>query len=158
VTSPRLQNPATLLQPEIGQSIFSEYFLQFVLILSLHLRTGVDLMPSDFQSVLYKFPVSLFNLLLHELHIYIFPFTQDNIEFRLSRLLIIDNDCVVGLLHRVVVGDVANLSEEHASSIFNVGALHYGYKYQSSVAQAVSHWLPTAAARVQTRVWSCGIL
>jgi hypothetical protein len=27
-----------------------------------------------------------------------------------------------------------------------------------SIAQAVSRWLPTAAARVQTRVWSCGIL
>jgi hypothetical protein len=27
----------------------------------------------------------------------------------------------------------------------------------SAIAQAVSRWLPTAAARVQTRVWSCGI-
>jgi hypothetical protein len=27
-----------------------------------------------------------------------------------------------------------------------------------AVAQAVRRWLPTAAARVQTRVWSCGIL
>jgi hypothetical protein len=27
-----------------------------------------------------------------------------------------------------------------------------------AIAQAVSHRLPTAAARVQTRVWSCGIL
>jgi hypothetical protein len=27
-----------------------------------------------------------------------------------------------------------------------------------AIAQAVSRWLPTAAARVQTRVWSCGIL
>jgi hypothetical protein len=26
------------------------------------------------------------------------------------------------------------------------------------IAQAVSRWLPTTAARVQTRVWSCGIL
>jgi hypothetical protein len=25
------------------------------------------------------------------------------------------------------------------------------------IAQAVSRWLPTAAARVQTRVWPCGI-
>jgi hypothetical protein len=28
----------------------------------------------------------------------------------------------------------------------------------NAIAQAVSRWLPTAAARVQTRVWSCGIL
>jgi ABC-type proline/glycine betaine transport system substrate-binding protein len=27
-----------------------------------------------------------------------------------------------------------------------------------ATAQAVSRWLPTAAARVQTWVWSCGIL
>jgi hypothetical protein len=27
-----------------------------------------------------------------------------------------------------------------------------------AIAQAVSQLLPTAAARVQTRVWSCGIL
>jgi hypothetical protein len=27
-----------------------------------------------------------------------------------------------------------------------------------AIAQAVSRRLPTAAARVQTRVWSCGIL
>jgi hypothetical protein len=27
-----------------------------------------------------------------------------------------------------------------------------------AIAQAVSRWLPTAAARVQNRVWSCGIL
>jgi hypothetical protein len=27
-----------------------------------------------------------------------------------------------------------------------------------AIAQAVSSWLPTAAARVQTRVWYCGIL
>jgi hypothetical protein len=26
-----------------------------------------------------------------------------------------------------------------------------------AIAQAVSRWLPTAAARIQTRVWSCGI-
>jgi hypothetical protein len=26
-----------------------------------------------------------------------------------------------------------------------------------SIAQAVSRWLPTAAARVRARVWSCGI-
>jgi hypothetical protein len=33
-----------------------------------------------------------------------------------------------------------------------------GYAVGSPIAQAVSCWLPTAAARVQTRVWSCGIL
>jgi hypothetical protein len=27
----------------------------------------------------------------------------------------------------------------------------------SAIAQAVSRWLPTAAARVRARVWSCGI-
>jgi hypothetical protein len=27
----------------------------------------------------------------------------------------------------------------------------------SAIAQAVSSWLPTAAARVQTRIWSSGI-
>jgi hypothetical protein len=26
-----------------------------------------------------------------------------------------------------------------------------------AIAQAVSRWLPTAAARVRARVWSCGI-
>jgi hypothetical protein len=35
-----------------------------------------------------------------------------------------------------------------------------GLKYAvgRAIAQAVSRWLPTAAARIQTRVWSCGIL
>jgi hypothetical protein len=29
--------------------------------------------------------------------------------------------------------------------------------FGSAIAQAVSRWLPTAAARIQTRVWSSGI-
>jgi hypothetical protein len=32
------------------------------------------------------------------------------------------------------------------------------YPHGRSIAQAVSRQLPTAAARVQTRVWLCGIL
>jgi hypothetical protein len=32
------------------------------------------------------------------------------------------------------------------------------YSEGRAVAQAVSRQLPTSAARVQTRVWSCGIL
>jgi hypothetical protein len=41
---------------------------------------------------------------------------------------------------------------------------HHGLQMESvtsrhgrAIAQAVSRWLPTAAARVQTRVWSSGI-
>jgi hypothetical protein len=36
--------------------------------------------------------------------------------------------------------------------------LHYlGYEKGRAIAQAVSRWLPTAAARVRSRVWSSGI-
>jgi hypothetical protein len=39
------------------------------------------------------------------------------------------------------------------------GVVIYGRPYGRAIAQAVSRWLPNAAARVQTRVvWSCGIL
>jgi hypothetical protein len=38
----------------------------------------------------------------------------------LSRWLIIDVGCVLGLLHRVDVGNVADVSEVHAPSIFSV--------------------------------------
>jgi hypothetical protein len=31
-------------------------------------------------------------------------------------------------------------------------------QFDTNIGQAVSRRLPTAAARVQTRVWSCGIL
>jgi hypothetical protein len=37
-------------------------------------------------------------------------------------------------------------------------SLHFSNKLTGrAIAQAVSRWVPTAAARVQTRVWSCGI-
>jgi hypothetical protein len=53
-------------------------------------------------------------------------------------------------------------SEFHNSTYFNIypntfcnWLKHYKGR---AIAQAVSRRLPTAAARVQTRVWSCGIL
>jgi hypothetical protein len=33
----------------------------------------------------------------------------------------------------------------------------YPYGHGRAIAQAVSRWVPTAAARVRARVWSCGI-
>jgi hypothetical protein len=36
--------------------------------------------------------------------------------------------------------------------------LYYAIVLGRAIAQAVSRRLPTAAARVQTRVWSCGIV
>jgi hypothetical protein len=36
-------------------------------------------------------------------------------------------------------------------------SLIYLKKKGRAIAQAVSRWLPTAAARVRARVWSCGI-
>jgi hypothetical protein len=41
-------------------------------------------------------------------------------DFRLSRWLIIDVNYVLGLLHSMIVGDVPDLSEVHAASIFKV--------------------------------------
>jgi hypothetical protein len=41
-----------------------------------------------------------------------------------------------------------------------VNPARLGTKYDCggrAIAQAVSHWLPTAAARVRSRVWSSGI-
>jgi hypothetical protein len=46
---------------------------------------------------------------------YAFPF-----DFRLPRWLITDVNSVLGLLHRVLVGDVVDVSEVHAASIFRV--------------------------------------
>jgi hypothetical protein len=34
---------------------------------------------------------------------------------------------------------------------------HYATRHERAIAQAVSCWLPTAAAQVRARVWSCGI-
>jgi hypothetical protein len=34
----------------------------------------------------------------------------------------------------------------------------HGRAIAQAVSRSVSRWLPIAAARVQTRVWSCGIL
>jgi hydrogenase/urease accessory protein HupE len=42
------------------------------------------------------------------------------IEFRLSWWLIIDVNSVLGLLHCVVVGNVANVSEVHTASSFRI--------------------------------------
>jgi hypothetical protein len=41
-------------------------------------------------------------------------------DFRLSLWLLIEVNSVLGLLHRVVVGDVVDVSEVHAGSIFIV--------------------------------------
>jgi hypothetical protein len=41
-------------------------------------------------------------------------------DFRLSWQLIGDVNCVLGLLHRVVMGDVAEVSEVRAASIFRI--------------------------------------
>jgi hypothetical protein len=46
---------------------------------------------------------------------------------------------------------------------YTYGLLHtdindsLNYWFGRAIAQAVSRWLPTTAARVQARVWSCGI-
>jgi hypothetical protein len=47
---------------------------------------------------------------------YAFPFT----DIGLPRWLITDVNSVLGLLHRVVVGDVADVPEGHAASILRV--------------------------------------
>jgi hypothetical protein len=36
-------------------------------------------------------------------------------------------------------------------------AVEVSFSLGRTIAQAVSRWLPTAAARVRARVWSCGI-
>jgi hypothetical protein len=36
-------------------------------------------------------------------------------------------------------------------------AVQYPSQVGRTIAQAVSRWLPTAAARIRARVWSCGI-
>jgi hypothetical protein len=50
----------------------------------------------------------------------------------------------------------------HRSVLLNNDCYHPVVVYVKlggrAIAQAVSRRLPTAAARVQTRVWSCGIL
>jgi hypothetical protein len=37
------------------------------------------------------------------------------------------------------------------------GVFSVSLKTDRAIAQAASRWLPTAAARVRARVWSCGI-
>jgi hypothetical protein len=44
----------------------------------------------------------------------------------------------------------------HIQNILNFTVTLNAHKGRA-IAQAVSRWLPTAAARVQTRVWSSGI-
>jgi hypothetical protein len=41
-------------------------------------------------------------------------------DFRLSQRLIIDVNSVLGLLHRVDVGDITDVSKVHAASIISV--------------------------------------
>jgi hypothetical protein len=52
-----------------------------------------------------------------------------------------------------------NLSSRVDSDIFGQKILHslWNPKIGGAIAEAVSRWLPTAAARVQSRVWSSGI-
>jgi hypothetical protein len=48
--------------------------------------------------------------------------------------------------------------DERKSSIWEFPILHvYTYPLGRAIAQAVSRWLPTAVAQVQTHVRSCGI-
>jgi hypothetical protein len=49
---------------------------------------------------------------------------------------------------------LSDISEILAKRIWAVSNMGLG----RAIAQAVSRLLPTAAVRVQTRVWSCGIL
>jgi hypothetical protein len=42
--------------------------------------------------------------------------------------------------------------------VFKYAIIMFADHSGRAIAQAVSRRLPTAAARVQTRVWSCGIL
>jgi hypothetical protein len=51
---------------------------------------------------------------------------NNNIHFRLSLWLIIDVYYVLRLLHRVVVDNVADISEVHAASIFRDGHVDSG--------------------------------
>jgi hypothetical protein len=104
-------------------------------------------MPLYFQSVLYTLPLSLFNFLLHELPIYISPFTPDKCDIMILGLL--DSQLLVMILflvflHHMVVGDVADLSEGHDASIFRVEALYYEYKERSSVLYNFLHFPVTA--------------
>jgi hypothetical protein len=58
-------------------------------------------------------------------------------------------------------GSVANLWEHgnrHSSSIkLLTSSMTIIFAKGRAIAQAVCRWLPTAAARVRARVWSCGI-
>jgi hypothetical protein len=45
-----------------------------------------------------------------------------------------------------------------STSFLSPKQLQSAFLQGRAIAQAISHLLPTAAARVQTRVWSCGIL
>jgi hypothetical protein len=52
----------------------------------------------------------------------------------------------------------SNLMEDILSIHYNCTLSAVTHKLGRAIAQAVSRRLPTAAVRVQTRVWSCGIL
>jgi hypothetical protein len=56
-------------------------------------------------------------------------FAMDNViitDCRLSRSLIVDINPVIGLLHSVLMGDDADVSEVHAASIFRVDSENGG--------------------------------
>jgi hypothetical protein len=48
-------------------------------------------------------------------------------DFRLLRWLIVDVNSVLRLLHRVVLGDVADVSDAHAVSTFRVEVFAHGH-------------------------------
>jgi hypothetical protein len=58
--------------------------------------------------------------------------------------------------HYVLSAIYTDVPEEPAAS--NLKSDEGKFEAGRTIAQAVSRRLPTAAARVQTRVWSCGIL
>jgi hypothetical protein len=64
-----------------------------------------------------------------------------------------------------IMGDWSKMHNEELHNLYplpniirTIKSLHVREEEGRAIAQAVSHRLPTAAARVQTRVWSCEIL
>jgi hypothetical protein len=64
-------------------------------------------------------------------------------------------DACVEIIISQVIGNLSKLACCQKQTKFTLPHLTPGKGH--AIAQAVSRWLPTAAARVQARVWSCGI-
>jgi hypothetical protein len=64
-----------------------------------------------------------------------------------------DNICT-----NVPLSQIFKSYKYYVSTKHNIFYVEVSTTFGRAIAQAVSRRLPTATARVQTRVWSCGIL